>query len=154
MAAMKMPALTIGVPGLPGHDPLGSVLMAIAMAARRHGLQAIDGPYAVISDLEGFRASAACSASYGYDGKWVLHPSQVETANEVFSPGQAAYDKAELIIEAYEHYISESGGGRGAVMLDGEMIDEASRKLALVTAERGRLLGMSRTTQFSKEGHQ
>ncbi|MFD5272185.1 HpcH/HpaI aldolase/citrate lyase family protein [Streptomyces sp. NPDC058335] len=148
MAAMKMPALTIGAPGATGHDPFDSVLMTIAMTARKHGLQAIDGPYALIRDVDGYRASAERASAYGYDGKWVLHPGQLDAANEVFSPTQTDYDKAELILEAYAHYTSDAGGGLGAVMLGDEMIDEASRKLALVTAERGRLLEMSRTTRF------
>jgi citrate lyase subunit beta/citryl-CoA lyase len=148
MAAMKMPALTIGAPGAGGYHPFDSVLMTIGMTARKHGLQAIDGPFALIRDTDGYRASAERAAAYGYDGKWVLHPGQIDIANEAFSPTQADYDKAELIIEAYVHYTSEAGGGLGAVMLGDEMVDEASRKLALVTAERGRLLNMSRTTRF------
>lgn len=151
MAAMKMPALTIGAPGSSGFDPFDTVMMTIAMAARKYGLQAIDGPYAIIKDTEGYRASAERAAAYGFDGKWVLHPAQLETANKVFTPAQADYDKAELILEAYAHYTSESGGGRGAVMLGEEMIDEASRKLALVTAERGRILNLARTTSFVPE---
>ncbi|MEU6573641.1 CoA ester lyase [Streptomyces sp. NPDC046805] len=148
MAAMKMPALTIGAPGANGYDPFDTVLMTITMTARKHGLQAIDGPFALIKDHEGYRASAERAAAYGYDGKWVLHPGQIDIANDVFAPSQADYDKAELIIEAYAHYTSEAGGSLGAAMLGEEMIDEASRKLALVTAERGRLLDMKRTTVF------
>jgi len=149
MAAMKMPALTIGAPGAAGYDPFDTVLMTIAMTARKHGLQAIDGPFALIKDLEGYRASAERAAAYGYDGKWVLHPGQIDAANDVFAPSQVDYDKAELIIEAYAHHTSAEGGALGAVMLGDEMIDEASRKLALVTAERGRLLDMKRTTRFT-----
>ncbi|MFE3028214.1 HpcH/HpaI aldolase/citrate lyase family protein [Nocardia tengchongensis] len=148
MAAMKMPALTIGAPGSSGYDPFDSVLMSIAVAARKYGLQAIDGPYALIRDVEGYRAASDRAAAFGYDGKWVLHPGQIDTANDVFAPMQSDYDKAELIIEAYAHYTSAAGGGLGAVMLGDEMIDEASRKLAMVTAERGRLLRMARTTSF------
>lgn len=148
MAAMKMPALTIGAPGTSGFDPFDTVLMTIAMTARKYGLQAIDGPFALIKDLDGYRASAERAAAYGYDGKWVLHPGQIDTANDVFAPSQDMYDKAEMIIDAYDHYSSAAGGGLGAVMLGEEMIDEASRKLALVTAERGRLLNMARTTHF------
>lgn len=148
MAAMKMPALTIGAPGESGFDPFDTVLMTIAMTARKYGLQAIDGPFALIKDLDGYRATAERAAAYGYDGKWVLHPGQIDTANEVFAPTQDIYDKAEMIIDAYDYYSSAAGGGQGAVMLGDEMIDEASRKLAMVTAERGRLLNMPRTTHF------
>lgn len=149
MAAMKMPALTIGAPGESGFDPFDTVLMTIAMAARKHGLQAIDGPFALIKDVDGYRVSAERAAAYGYDGKWVLHPGQLGAANEVFAPAQEIYDKAEFILEAYDYYTSDAGGSLGAVMLGDEMIDEASRKLATVTAERGRLLNMSRTTRFT-----
>lgn len=148
MAAMKMPALTIGAPGASGFDPFDTVLMTIAMTARKYGLQAIDGPFARIKDLDGYRASAERAAAYGYDGKWVLHPGQIDTANDIFAPTQAIYDKAEMIIDAYDYYSSPAGGGLGAVMLGDEMIDEASRKLAMVTAERGRLIDMTRTTRF------
>jgi citrate lyase subunit beta/citryl-CoA lyase len=150
-AAMKMPALTIGAPDSDGFDPFDTVLSTIVMTARKHGLQAIDGPFAVIRDLDGYRRSAERSAARGYDGKWVLHPDQIAVANEVFAPSQENYDKAELILEAYAYFTSEAGGGLGAVMLGDEMIDEASRKIALVTAERGRLLGMPRTTRFDPD---
>jgi citrate lyase subunit beta/citryl-CoA lyase len=85
-------------------------------------------------------------AALGYDGKWVIHPGQIEIVNAAFSPTQDEYDQAELILEAYEHYTSVEH--RGAAMLDGAMIDEASRKLALVAAARGRAAGMPRTTRF------
>jgi len=66
----------------------------------------------------------------------------------VYSPSQADYDHAELILDAYEYYTSEKGGKLGAVMLGDEMIDEASRKMALVVAGKGRAAGMSRTSTF------
>ena len=74
----------------------------------------------------------------------MLHPGQIEAANEVYSPSQEDYDHAELILEAYGYYTSEEGGLRGAVMLGDEMIDEASRKMALVIAAKGRAAGMER----------
>ena len=76
----------------------------------------------------------------------MLHPDQIAAGNEVFSPRQDDYDHAELILEAYEWHTSQAGGARGAVMLGDEMIDEASRKMALVIAGKGRAAGMSRTT--------
>jgi citrate lyase subunit beta/citryl-CoA lyase len=76
----------------------------------------------------------------------VLHPGQIEVVNEAFAPDQADYDHAELIIEAYEYYTTVEN--RGAAMLDGEMIDEASRKLAVVAAARGRAAGLERTVRF------
>src|SRR3954465_13115398 len=88
--------------------------------------------------------SAARSAALGYDGKWVLHPDQVEAGNHAFTPSQEDYERAEEILSAYEHATSEAGGRRGAVMLGDEMIDEASRKMALVVATKGRAAGLPR----------
>jgi citrate lyase subunit beta/citryl-CoA lyase len=106
----------------------------------------VAGPLAVIADLEGLRRSAAAAAALGYDGKWVLHPGQIDVVNEAFSPGQDDYDRAELILAAYDYYTRVEG--RGAAMLDGEMIDEASRKLAEVAAARGRAAGLRPGTSF------
>src|SRR4029450_13893181 len=119
------------------------ILMRILMAARMHDQQAIDGPFLQIYDVAGFREVARPAAALGYDGKWVLHPGQIEAANEVFSPSQSDYDHAELILDAYDYYTSEAGGKLGAVMLGDEMIDEASRKMAVVIAAKGRAAGMT-----------
>jgi citrate lyase subunit beta/citryl-CoA lyase len=150
MASLNMRSLAVGAlhPDYPG-DPYHYILMRILMAARMHGKQAIDGPYLQIRDLDGFRAVAARSAALGYDGKWVLHPGQIDAANEVYSPAQADYDHAELILDAYEYATSETGGRLGAVMLGDEMIDEASRKMAVVIAAKGRAAGMRRTSAFT-----
>jgi citrate lyase subunit beta / citryl-CoA lyase len=150
MASINMKSLVVGalIPGYPG-DPYHYILMRILMAARMHDLQAIDGPYLQIRDVDGFREVAGRSAALGFDGKWVLHPGQIDAANEVYSPAQADYDHAELILDAYDYYTSEVGGKLGAVMLGDEMIDEASRKMALVVAAKGRAAGMSRTSTFT-----
>jgi citrate lyase subunit beta / citryl-CoA lyase len=152
MASLGMRSLTVGAQpaGYAGGDAFHYAHMRILVAARAHGLQAIDGPYAAIRDIDGLTASAASAAAIGFDGKWVLHPGQVEVVNAEFSPAQADYDRAELIIEAYEYYTTELR--RGAAMLDGEMIDEASRKLALVTAARGRAAGLARQLRFEPPG--
>jgi citrate lyase subunit beta/citryl-CoA lyase len=78
----------------------------------------------------------------------VLHPDQIAAANEIFSPSQEDYDHAELILDAYAWWLSEAGGARGSVMLGDEMIDEASRKMALVIAGKGRAAGLRRTSAF------
>jgi citrate lyase subunit beta/citryl-CoA lyase len=75
----------------------------------------------------------------------VRHPDQIAAGNDIFSPRQDDYDHAELILEAYDWHTSRAGGARGAVMLGDEMIDEASRKMALVIAGKGRPAGMART---------
>lgn len=148
MASIGMRALGIGAhpAGYPG-DAFGYPLMRILVAARAHGLQAIDGPYAAIGDIDGLSRSAASSAALGYDGKWVLHPDQVGPVNAAFAPDQDDYDRAELILDACDYYADVLH--RGAAMLDGEMIDEASRKLALVAAARGRAAGLRRTRAFT-----
>ena len=92
---------------------------------------------------------AGRSAALGFDGKWCLHPGQIEAANETYSPRQEDYDHAELILDAYDWYTSAAGGARGAAMLGDEMIDEASRKMALVIAAKGRAAAMTRTESFT-----
>jgi citrate lyase subunit beta/citryl-CoA lyase len=92
---------------------------------------------------------AGRSAALGFDGKWALHPDQIELANEVFSPKQEDYDHAEMILDAYDWATSSAGGAKGAVMLGDEMIDEASRKMALVVSAKGRAAGMTRTQTFT-----
>ncbi|MFB9471180.1 HpcH/HpaI aldolase/citrate lyase family protein [Nonomuraea salmonea] len=149
MASINMRTLVVGEqpPGYAEGDAYHYILMRLLMAARMHDLQVIDGPYLQIKDVDGFRRVAMRAAALGFDGKWVLHPAQVDAANEVFSPSQEDYDHAELILEAYEHYTTVEK--RGAVMLGDEMIDEASRKMALVVAAKGRAAGLSRTRRFT-----
>jgi citrate lyase subunit beta/citryl-CoA lyase len=149
MASINMRSLVVGEqpPGYPA-DAYHYILMRILMAARAHDLQAVDGPYLQIRNPAGFRAVAERAAALGYDGKWVLHPDQIAAANEIFSPTQEDYDHAELILDAYAWYTSHAGGARGSAMLGDEMIDEASRKMALVIAGKGRAAGMQRTSTF------
>jgi citrate lyase subunit beta/citryl-CoA lyase len=147
MASLNMRTLVVGEQpeGYDVGDAHHHVLMRILVAARTWGINAIDGPFLKVRDVEAFRRIAGRAAALGYDGKWVLHPGQVEAGNEIFSPRQADYDHAELILEAYEWHTSRDGGARGAVMLGDEMIDEASRKMALVIAGKGRAAGMTRS---------
>src|SRR6476469_92459 len=146
MASLNMRTLVVGEQpeGYDVGDAYHHVLMKILVAARSRGIAAIDGPFLKVRDVEAFRRVAGRSAALGYDGKWVLHPDQIDAGNEIFSPRQADYDHAELILEAYEWHTSRVGGARGAVMLGDEMIDEASRKMALVVAGKGRAAGMAR----------
>ncbi|MGB8404125.1 MAG: CoA ester lyase [Mycobacterium sp.] len=147
MASLNMRTLVVGEqpPGYGVGDAYHHVLMTILIAARAAGVNAIDGPYFKVRDAEAFSRVAGQTAALGYDGKWVLHPDQIAAGNEIFSPRQADYDHAELILEAYEWHTSGAGGARGAAMLGDEMIDEASRKMALVIAAKGRAAGMART---------
>ena len=151
MASINMKSLVVGEqpPGYDTGDAYHHILMSILMAARAYNKQAIDGPYLGIKDLEGFRRVAGRSAALGFDGKWALHPDQIELANEIFSPRQDDYDHSEMILDAYEWATSSAGGAKGAVMLGDEMIDEASRKMALVVSAKGRAAGMKRTQTFT-----
>jgi citrate lyase subunit beta/citryl-CoA lyase len=149
MASINMKSLVVGEqpPGYPA-DAYHYILMRILIAARAHDLQAIDGPYLQIRNTDGYREVARRAAALGFDGKWVLHPDQIAAANEIFSPSQEDYDHAELILDAYEWCTSDAGGAKGSAMLGDEMIDEASRKMALVIAAKGRAAGMHRTSKF------
>ncbi|MBL8659120.1 MAG: CoA ester lyase [Rhodospirillales bacterium] len=102
-------------------------LARLVVAARAHGLRPIDGPYADYRDEAGFRAAAMRSAVLGMEGKWVIHPSQIALANEIFRPSDEEMDKARRILAAMEQAGAE---GRGAVTLDGRMIDIASIRQA------------------------
>jgi citrate lyase subunit beta / citryl-CoA lyase len=151
MASINMKSLVVGEqpPGYDVGDAYHYILMQILMAARAYDKQAIDGPFLQIRDVEGFTRVAGRSAALGFDGKWVLHPGQIDAANEVYSPRQQDYDHAENILDAYAHFTSEAGGARGAVMLGDEMIDEASRKMALVISAKGRAAGMQRGERWT-----
>lgn len=145
-AATGMPSLTVGAtqPDYPG-DHWHHVVMSILMAARANGLAAIDGPYSQIRDLDGFREVATRTRVLGYDGKWALNPAQIDVLNEVFSPTQAEYDRAEDILDAYAH--ATEVDRLGAVMFNDEMIDEASRKMAMQVVNKGRLAGLRRSSK-------
>jgi citrate lyase subunit beta/citryl-CoA lyase len=142
-AAVGMPQLSVGATDPRyGGDHWHYVLWRILTTARAFGLQAIDGPYAQIRDPDGFREVAGRSASLGFDGKWALHPDQIALCNEIFSPATDAYQRAERILDAYEQ--ATVSDRLGAVMFEGEMIDEASRKMALQVAARGRAAGLEK----------
>ena len=129
-------AASLGRPPGARHDPdrWAFTLDAVLVAARAAGLQAIDGPHLQIDDIDGLSAAAARARELGYDGKWALHPTQIEPLNEAFSPTEEELSRAEAIVEALER--AEGGAGAGVALLDGEMLDEASRKLALAVLAR------------------
>ena len=110
---------------------------ALLVAARAAGVGAIDGPYLAIADEQGLRRWAEHVRDLGYDGKWAIHPSQLEMINHTFTPGDAEVERARAVLAVLEQ--AESDGAQGAVELDGKMIDEASRKQAeQVVARAGR----------------
>jgi citrate lyase subunit beta/citryl-CoA lyase len=136
-AAAGMPQLTVGAvdPTYPG-DQWQYQLSRIVTAARAFGLQAIDGPYAAIHDLAGFAEVARRSRALGFDGKWALHPSQIETCNAVYAPTDEDVARATRILDAYRAAVEIDGVG--AAVLEAEMIDEASRKMAESVVARAR----------------
>jgi len=147
-ASLAMPTLAIGAlnPDYPG-DPLHHVYLSLLVAARANDVQVLDGPFTAIPDVGGLRAAAERVAALGFDGKWVLHPTQVDVVNEVFTPTQDAFDRAQALLDAYEYATSDAGGARGAVMFDGAMIDRASVEMAGAIAARGRAAGLHASFQ-------
>jgi len=142
-ASMEMPVLTGGVqiPEYPG-DHFHYVFSKILMAGRAYGLQVIDGPFLKIRELDALRDYSMRTRILGYDGKWALHPDQVKVINEVFTPTQEQFDKALAILDAYKQ--ATETDRKGAVMFGDEMIDEASRKMAVKFVTRGERAGMTR----------
>jgi citrate lyase subunit beta/citryl-CoA lyase len=141
--SLGVPQLELGMidPDYPGHQ-WHWVMSEVANHARAVGAQAIDGPYVDFKDREGYRESARRAKLLGFDGKWCIHPNQIEWANEVFTPSGDQYDYAERLLEAYRE---ATDAGRGAVVFDGKMIDEATRKMAERVASRGRAAGLARS---------
>jgi citrate lyase subunit beta/citryl-CoA lyase len=138
-AAIGIPITTIGgaPEGYPG-DHLNYVYTRLVVAARAAGIQAIDGPYAAVKDLDGLRTRSRLAAALGLDGKWTIHPGQIEVVNEVFTPTREQWERAEAMLAAYEEAHT---AGHGAAMFEGEMIDEANRKMAERLAGAGRAAG-------------
>jgi citrate lyase subunit beta/citryl-CoA lyase len=141
-ASMEMPVLTGGVSiaEYPG-DHFHYVLSKILMAGRANGLQVIDGPFLKIRELDALREYSNRARTLGYDGKWALNPDQVTVLNEVFSPTQEQYDRALAILTAYRQATEDER--KGAVMFGDEMIDEASRKMAVKFVTRGERAGLT-----------
>lgn len=132
-ASMRMPAEGIGTFDAndelyPGHRWHG-VMHAIVGAARANGLRCIDGPYSDFADLAGFERACRIARSLGFDGKQCIHPTQLASANGVFTPTAAEVAHAKRVVEAYDAAVAN---GRGAVSLDGKMIDEANVRMARV----------------------
>jgi malyl-CoA/(S)-citramalyl-CoA lyase len=108
------------------------------VACRAYGLRPIDGPFGDFGDPDGYKAAARRAAVLGYEGKWAIHPSQIELANEVFSPSEAEVTKARRIMEAMDQAAKE---GKGAVSLDGRLIDIASIRMAEALLAKAKVVG-------------
>jgi malyl-CoA/(S)-citramalyl-CoA lyase len=115
-------------------------LARMVVAARANGLRPIDGPFGDFKDVEGYRAAAYRAAVLGCEGKWAIHPSQIELANEVMSPSEAEISKAQRILKAMEE---AEAAGKGAVSLDGRLIDYASIRQAEVLVEKAKQIANS-----------
>ncbi len=105
----------------------------MVVACRAYGLRPIDGPFGDIQDPEGYKAVARSVAALGVEGKWAIHPSQIELANEVFTPPESEVDRARRILVAMDEAAKQ---GRGAVALDGRLIDAASIRQAQVMVDK------------------
>ena len=129
--AASMRARTVNIGGLnpayPG-DQWHASLSRMIIACRAYGLRALDGPFGDFADPDGYIAAAERAAALGFEGKWAIHPSQIEMANQVFSPPEAEVTRARRIIEELR---KAEAAGKGAASLDGKMIDAASEKMAM-----------------------
>ncbi|CAB4542264.1 unannotated protein [freshwater metagenome] len=131
MHSIAMPS---SEPGIPQNNVAGALqwpLLQLVIAAHAYGKLAYDGPFIKFSDEAGFTKSAEISRALGADGKWLIHPNQIASCNEIFSPGEEEIENAKRLINAYN-------SSKGAASLDGLMIDEASRKLAEQILERAK----------------
>lgn len=140
-------ARTVSIGGLnpnyPG-DQWHFALSRMIVACRAYGLRPIDGPFGDFSDPDGYRAGARRAAALGAEGKWAIHPSQIELANEVFSPPKAEVDRAQRIIEALAEAAAQ---GKGAAAVDGKMIDAASERMAQTVIELDQAIRAAATSR-------
>lgn len=125
------------------HYPLSRIIVA----ARANGLRPVDGPYGNVTDYEGFQAQAIRAQSIGCEGKWAIHPTQVGWANELFSPSKEELVNARRILRAMRNAEKE---GRGAVILDEQMIDVASIRQARLLVRKARAINSSATRNLKK----
>ncbi len=143
-ASLGMPILNIGghTFDYPGHV-WHAALSRIVVAAKAAGLQAIDGPYGAYQDAEGLRTSAILARTLGCDGKWAIHPAQIDPLNAIFSPTDEELAAAQAI---YDRYIQAlDGESAGALAVEGQLVDAASLRLAERTLARGRTAGKRAT---------
>jgi citrate lyase subunit beta/citryl-CoA lyase len=119
---------------LPGREPLLFSLSAIVLAARAHGLAALDGVHLALDDAAGFEAACRQGRDLGFDGKTLVHPRTIETANRVFAPDQAEVAAARRVLAAWGTARAE---GRGVTVVDGRLVEE------LHAAEAERVVGLA-----------
>lgn len=142
-ASMRMPMESIGELDendaiYPGHR-WHYIMHAIVSAARAYQKRAIDGPFAGIKDPEGLKQACKVGRAMGFDGKWCIHPSQIETVNKTFVPPEKDIQWAKTVLNEYEAALKE---GRGAISVNGKMIDVASLKMCRAIVEKAKLAGL------------
>jgi len=142
-ASVRMPMESIGELDendaiYPGHR-WHHIMHSIVTAARAYNKRAIDGPFAGIKNAEGLAHACKIARAMGFDGKWCIHPSQIELANQTFVPSQKELAWAQTVLSEYEVARQE---GRGALSVKGKMIDIASLRICQTTVERARLAGL------------
>jgi malyl-CoA/(S)-citramalyl-CoA lyase len=119
------------------NDQWHHAMARIAAACRAYGLRPVDGPYTNFRDEQGFKASAARARALGFDGKWAIHPNQVDWANEVFTPAESLVAWAEKVSAAMR---DAAARGQGAISIDGELVDLAHLKMTHNILERSRAI--------------
>lgn len=119
------------------NDQWHHAMARIAAACRAYGLRPVDGPYTNFRDEQGFKASAARARALGFDGKWAIHPNQVDWANDVFTPAESLVAWAEKVSSAMR---DAAARGQGAISIDGELVDLAHLKMTHNILERSRLI--------------
>lgn len=145
-ASMQMPSTGIG--DFDAHDALypghrwHAVMHTIVAAARAHGLRCLDGPYAGYQDPAGFERSCRIARALGFDGKQCIHPAQLDSARAIFTPTPEEAEHARRVVAAYD---AAAASGRGAVSLDGKMLDAANLRIAQVVAAKARLCDPARS---------
>jgi malyl-CoA/(S)-citramalyl-CoA lyase len=119
-------------------DPWHAAQVRLLVACRAYGLRPIDGPYGDFKDVDGYLAAARRVAALGFEGKWAIHPTQIEAANQVFSPSPEEISKAQRIVEAMAQAARE---GKGAVQVDGRLVDIANIRMAQNLLQKAGAIG-------------
>ena len=142
-ASVRMPMESIGELDendrvYPGHR-WHHIMHSIVSAAKAYNKRAVDGPFAGIKNPEGLMQACKIGRAMGFDGKWCIHPSQIETVNQTFVPSEKEIDWARTVLDEYEAALRE---GRGAISVKGKMIDVASLRMCRAIVERAKLAGL------------
>ncbi len=142
-ASVRMPMESIGELDendriYPGHR-WHHVMHSIVSAAKAYNKRAVDGPFAGIKNPEGLVQACKIGRAMGFDGKWCIHPSQIETVNQTFVPSEKEIGWARMVLDEYEAALRE---GRGAISVKGKMIDVASLRMCRAIVERAKLAGL------------